>query len=55
MGTDEDIAVVTEQVLDLAIGHDDLAVIVADENPVGREFHDHPREADIQPARRAPS
>ncbi len=48
MTTNEDIAVVAEHVLDLTIRHDDLATVVAHENPIRCELDNHPRESDAQ-------
>ena len=41
---DERITVVAEEFLDLGVGHDDPAVVVTDENPVGSKFDDHTGE-----------
>ena len=45
---DDAVPIVTEERLDVTIRHHDPAVVVADQYPVGREFHDHPREPDTQ-------
>ena len=45
---DECVVVVTKECFDATIRHQDDAVLVADQDPVRREFHDRPREPGTQ-------
>ena len=48
---DDAVPIMTEERLDVTIRHHDPAVVVADQDPVGRQFHDHPREPHTQTLR----